>query len=235
MFHHVMHECGPRPTIQLNISVDTADYNMFVAAGSPVAATNCVLTIAAGINVFQSAGVAGLRTGAWPAGSVLTIINHGLIGGLRGAKGNGGISTAHNGTNGGDGGPAIYLDADVSIDNTDGFVGGGGGGGGGGGWCFAISTNFNGGDGGVGRDYNHAATNGISGTGGGGFNSGDGGDGGGWGSAGLPGTDGAHAAGSGNFGTGGARGAAGRAVSLNGHAVTWIAGNNSLQVQGPQT
>lgn len=232
MFHHVMHECGPRPTIQLNIAVDTADYNMFTAAGSPGAAANCVLTIEAGINVFQSAGIAALRTGVWPAGSNLTIINHGTIGGVRGIKGNGATSVHHAGFDGGNGGDALYVESDVTIDNTDGLIGGGGGGGGGGGWGgWALSVP---GDGGVGRDYNHAPTNGGSGNTFGSASSGDGGDGGDWGQNGRDGTWGFSNPGYRIVGSGpGIGGLKGNAVNLNGHVATWLAGNDSTHVKGP--
>lgn len=65
-----------------------------------------------------------LRTGVFPAGSTLTIVNNGYIYGLGGA----GSSAAT--TSGGAGGDAIYIDMACQIDNTSGYILAGGGGGG---------------------------------------------------------------------------------------------------------
>ncbi len=71
-------------------------------------------------------------------------------------------------------------------------------------------------------------------------NGGRGGNGGDWGAAGTAGNSGTWsyadydfgANDSGDGGAGGTGGAAGYAVRTNGHALTWVAGNNSTQVKG---
>lgn len=66
-----------------------------------------------------------LRTGSFPAGSELTIINEGYILGYPGAAGTGGA--------GGAGGNCLYMDYPLTLDNTSGYIYSGGGGGGRGG------------------------------------------------------------------------------------------------------
>lgn len=65
-----------------------------------------------------------LRTGVFPAGSTLTIINNGYI------RGSGGAGSSAVATAGGAGGDAIYIDMPCRIDNTNGYILAGGGGGG---------------------------------------------------------------------------------------------------------
>ena len=99
--------------------------------GSPTSAANYTITINAGINVTStSTGTPALRTGAFPASSVLKLINKGNIKGKGGDGGAGGYAGA--GSNGGAGGDAIKLDMNMTVDNTLGNIWGGGGGGGGG-------------------------------------------------------------------------------------------------------
>lgn len=63
------------------------------------------------------------RTGTWPSGLTLNLVNNGYIIG----KGGDG---AEEGENGQDGGDAFLVEFPITIDNTNGIIGGGGGGGG---------------------------------------------------------------------------------------------------------
>ena len=60
--------CFSYDVIPVNVTSDTADLNVHVAAGSPAAAADIVVTIAAGVVVYQNAATAALRTGSVPAG-----------------------------------------------------------------------------------------------------------------------------------------------------------------------
>lgn len=141
-------------TIPLVISANTANYSVFVAAGSPTSAVDVQLTINAGVYVYStSTANAAIELGALPAGSTVTIINNGYIMGMGGA---GGFNT-----NGGVGGPAINLSAAVSIDNSAGYIAGGGGGGGGG--TASTSGGGGGAGGGNGGDSGAPATGGAGG------------------------------------------------------------------------
>lgn len=83
---------------------------------------------------------------AFPAGSVLKLINRGVIQGLGGSGGVGGGGTGSpSPTDGGTGGTALHIRSAISIDNQGGIYGGGGGGGGGNG-----TGNYGGGGGGGG-------------------------------------------------------------------------------------
>jgi hypothetical protein len=103
-----------------------------------------VFTIASGVYVWSNNNtVAALNTGGtYPGG--LTIINNGFI---IGRGGNGGTSTGAALVSPTVGGPAINLTVPVSIDNTNGYIGGGGGGGG---YGMTTATNGPGGGGGAG-------------------------------------------------------------------------------------
>lgn len=237
-------------------------YNIYTAAGSPTDTVEVTLTINAGADVgprgsFTTPTVPTMTTGSgWASGSTILIVNRGRILGTGGRGGNGATaiaSTSVAGSPGTAGAPALELLYPVTIDNASGYIFGGAGGGGGGGAgnnpIFAGGGGGGGGGqgnngginyGGKGLGLNPPGENGadgISGTlldrgygGTGGPSSapgGGGGVGGFWGAAGQVGT-----AGSGPGGAGGAAGAAGNAITLNGHAVTWIAGNNSTQVKG---
>jgi hypothetical protein len=86
------------------------------------------LTIANGVYIWSdNTSVAALNTGGlYPGG--LTIVNNGFIIG-KGGAGGGMIPETGSVYLPGAGGPAITLTAAVSIDNTNGYIGGGGGGG----------------------------------------------------------------------------------------------------------
>ncbi len=234
-----------RQVTPLTISANTTSYNLFTAAGSPVAPALVVCTVASGVTVGT------LSTGTFPAGSVLKLVNLGKIVGGGGYGGHGGSSSGrgqHTAPGaGGDGGDAIVLGHDLEFDNGSGYIFAGGGGGGGAAALYVFSSEGGGGGGGgSGYPGGAAGTKGIGfdadGTdggpgeitnGGGGGWSGPagahptwrGGDGGTW-SAGSPGTDQMLPPES------GAGGAMGRAVALNGHALTWASGHNESQVKG---
>lgn len=96
--------------------------NIFELMGSPTQPNTYIFenqaTISAGTGSYA------LRTGVFPAGSTLKIVNKGYI---RGRGGNGGPYNAA----GGPGGSALYIDMGCTIDNGSGYIFGGGGGGGG--------------------------------------------------------------------------------------------------------
>ena len=235
MAKHMIHGL---PAVFLTIAADTADYNIFTAAGGIGSRVDVVVTIASGIVVYQSAGLAAFRTGiGWAAGSTLRLINNGYIVGLGGTGGDGGVRPSTPGGNGSTGGDALRNDSTTipfTVDNTNGYIFGAGGGGGGAG--TGPFTDGVGGGGGRGRidgpggagggtaDDGTAGTfaaKGLSGAAGGYVYAGDGGD---WGESGGTGTTGQVAGGSG--------GAAGKAVNLNAAYITWAGGNNAAQVKG---
>lgn len=240
--HHVFREMGIRPIIVTLAS--GYNKNLLTVAqaiyGTITAATNATFIVPGGVLIGStSVSVASLRTGSWPAGSLLTLINNGTIAG-RGGDGD------YSPTGGGD---AILLDFALSIDNTYGLIGGGGGGGGQG----NHETDFffwgvgGGGGGGQGHDggtggaaAGPAAADGASGdiggpgAGGGPSASGPNGYyGGGGGLGGALGAAGGAASSTTPNGYAGSGGSgAGRAVNRAGFALTWIAGNNSTHVKG---
>jgi len=96
--------------IDLTISASADDVNLFTLSNSPAVAQNVRVTINAGVEIGGTvAGSPALTTGAFVAGSTITIINNGAI------QGRGG--------NGGKGG------AEDNDYNGDGLYSGGGGGG----------------------------------------------------------------------------------------------------------
>jgi hypothetical protein len=251
MLHHVMRECGPRP-LNLVISADTAGVNLFTLAGSPATPINVTLTINSGIYVYSSStGTPALNVPAFPVGSTVLIVNNGYIVGM-GGDGSNGTGNASSAPNAGhDGGPAIGLGNDVAIDNTFGTIGGGGGGGGGGAGAGQSISAVGGGGGGGGQSksatgHGSGAGSGTAGSNGGasgpgsggtgdhdsfyGTSAGGGGKGGTYGQKGAKGGSGTGGGFAGNVG--GAGGQGGNAITLNGHAVTWLGGNVPAQVLG---
>lgn len=243
--HHVLRACGPRP-ITITIVADTANVNVRSLAGNPASRVDVTLIIESGVDIYATATTnAGWRTGTgWAVGSTLRVVNRGNGYG-KGGDGGDGASMVANGGNGRDGGPAIEIEDSnvaVSIDNTDGFIGGGGGGGAGGG---SNSGGGYGGGGGGGRSRSPtsggAKGGGSAGGGTGGNESGKGSGGGGdpgtvlagkkgggggdWGASGGGADDGF-------FHASGSKGKGGPAVDLNGNSVTWLGGFNSSQVKG---
>ena len=74
---------------KLIISVDTANYNIFIAAGSPSVPTNIELIILPGVKVYStSSSTPALILGPLPAGTLLKITNKGYIVGAGGKGGN---------------------------------------------------------------------------------------------------------------------------------------------------
>lgn len=150
--------------INLSISADTTEYNIFTEAGSPTGEVVVNLTIESGVVVgaTDTANYA-LDTGTgWAAGSIINIINLGYIVGMGGDGGRGAGNTSascFSAVNGSNGGPAINLQYDVNIYNANGVIGGGGGGGGGGEGITSanafgsLGAGYTGGGGGGGAGY----------------------------------------------------------------------------------
>jgi len=224
--------------------INTADRtaaSIFELMGSPTEAGDYVFENQATISA--GSGSYALRTGVFPAGSTLKIINKGYI---RGKGGNGG---PYNGA-GGAGGTALYIDYPCELDNGAGYIYGGGGGGGG-----AYDYNANnyyraGGGGGAGSNGGAGTSSTTSdgkssavvqpsdGTTSAGGSKGyvtingytvSGGNGGGLGAAGATGTAFTY---SGFTKAAFAGGAAGAAITKNGNAVTITAGNDTTRIKG---
>jgi hypothetical protein len=242
--HHVMMEVGPRPVLALYIAANTADYDLYTAAGSPGAAVNVVLTLNSGVNTYPSATAFAIRQSiAFAAGSTVLFINLGGVFGLGGGGGSGasGAYPASGGA-GSIGGTAINILNDWTIDNTYGFIfGGGDGGNGGDSGINPLFQVLGGGGGGGGQGALNLVTGGIGGSGGSGTGSGgssstsgnagtnlQNGIGGNGATTGSP-YDGYQG---GNGYDGGTWGNNGKAIALNGHTVTWTGGNNPTQVKG---
>lgn len=217
-----------------------------IAAGWDKSAPIRVL-VKSGVTISSTAGTGpALQSGALTAPWFLQ--NLGNIQGYGGAAG--GEETA-----GSPGGDALSTQSNLTIDNTSGNIYGGGGGGGGGGvggnTGDATASAGGGGGGGQGQvggaagggasqgsgmsGAGTAGTASTPGTGGSpgpngsaGLSGGAGGNGGAWGQAGSAGANGSGTIHPG----GGAGGAAGYAVRINGHTVTFTAGNNGTQVKG---
>lgn len=85
-------------------------------------------------------GIPAIETGDWPEGTILQLENRGRIQGRGGAGGKGMENNwgQLSDPTGGDGGDALHVSYDISIDNSQGEIYAGGGGGGGGGWSLGI-------------------------------------------------------------------------------------------------
>lgn len=214
-----------RRTVIFINTVERAGASIFQLMGSPTKVANYVFINRAVI--YGGASGFALRTGVFPAGSTLTIINESY---LRGGGGNGG---SHAGNMVGQPGfAALLLDVPTQVNNAAGWIWGGGGGGGG---SYAASRDAGGG-GGAGRPggaggssfqtstlpvYGASYGTETAGGGGAGF-PGAGPFGAVGGAPGLPGSGGTYAG-----------GAAGNAVTTQGKALTWLAGNTTDRVKGP--
>lgn len=109
---------------QTNLNIRTVYDSLFP---TPDASTVCKIVIESGVQVGSSSNTtAGMDTGIWPAGATVTIENRGYIVGYGGRLGSGVGAGSFNGS---DGGLALDVNNDVTIDNF-GIIGGGGGGGG---------------------------------------------------------------------------------------------------------
>lgn len=220
-----------------------------------------------GIYVFEnqatiSAGASSyaLRTGVFPVGSTLRIVNKGYI------RGRGGAGGDNAGGAGAAAGAALYVDMDCILDTETGFILGGGGGGGGARQLASngVTAYYDirvGGGGGAGSSpgtagpanvqgstgelyVNTNATAGSESAGGAGGHLRKGVAGGRWeeaigGSGGPPGTAGLAGVVYDNADINmktllytGAGGAAGAAILRNGKVVTITAGNNTTQIKG---
>lgn len=229
--------------------------SIFDLMGSPSQAGTYVFENQAIISAGSSSYA--LRTGGFPAGSTLKIINKGTI---QGKGGNGGSYNR----SGGGGSNALHIDFDCTLDNETGYIFGGGGGGGGGWSRNSDATQYyirTGGGGGAGisggsggspttknlgpsasSSYVRTAASGSSASGGvggrirasnsNGWSQVTGGSGGSMGSSG----------GSASYTGGGAHiksqrwlyggGGAGKAINKNGNSVTIISGNDSTHIKG---
>lgn len=228
--------------------INTADRtgaNIYDLMGSPTQAANYIFennaTISAGAGAFA------LRTGVFPAGSTLTIINRGYI------RGKGGSAGAHKSPSEA-GGSALYLDFPCTVDNGEGYIFGGGGGGawhertyhgtqGPHSWGWGVAgggggagSNAGGGSSSAGSTYvavvAHGSTGSIAGGGvGGQLRHSDG-----WmaygGVGGGPGVAGGQGSGSFYSAINGTAGAAGAAIALNGKALNITAGNDTTRIKG---
>ena len=113
---------GKSSEIRFINTVARTSVSIFTLMGSPTTADRYVFENNAEINA-NTASYA-LRTGVFPAGSTLTIVNKGYIRGL------GGAGSTNNTVPGTAGGDAIYLDMPCRVDNSNGYILAGGGGGG---------------------------------------------------------------------------------------------------------
>ncbi|KKW08637.1 MAG: PE-PGRS family protein [Candidatus Kaiserbacteria bacterium GW2011_GWA2_49_19] len=162
--------CG----INLVIESNTNNYNIYDAATAAgwVSGKAVTLTINSGAVVGStSTDSPALTTGAFPAGTSVTIINNSSIIGAGGAGGTGGNAygcigiPVTSGLAGTSGGPALSVSSPTVINNNGSISGGGGGGGGGGAArtsAFRASTCLGGGGGGGGAGLNA----GLGGSGG---------------------------------------------------------------------
>lgn len=250
-----------RRVILLSINANQgALYNVFTAAGNPADSVDVVVTIATGV-ILQAGLTSGAGWAAGSTLKIVNNGTIAGPGGA-GAQGADATPFSFGGGVAGNGGTAIVTNIPLTIDNTAGFVFGGGGGGGAGESASQANPPGSpaaaaaGGGGGGGRGYNNAAggAGGVAwpggtadgsaggngsgaGPGAGGANGfyqftlgGDGGAGGDWGAAGA---NGQNASGAATFVSGiGIGGAAGAAIQTNGHALTWLGGNNASQVKG---
>lgn len=235
---------GKSKEIRFINNTNRTQASIYDLMGRPTAVTDYYFENNATITAATQSGWA-LRTGVFPSGSTLTIINRGYI---RGGGGNGAGSN-----NGGNGGDAIHLDYPTRINNAGYIFGGGGGGGSSGLNLSGIGfTPVSGGGGGAGVpagigggsiDSNGKPTIAASGNttnGGAGHTirfvnimhyGGKGGDVGiGGGGASVSPTPPYHGYRDHGYR---AAGAAGSSVRRNGHALSWIAGNTADRVKGP--
>ena len=159
----------------LENNVDRIGGSIYELFGSPTEA---------GKFEFQNTAMIGcstadqFRTGVFPAGSELVIVNTGTVSGFGGAGGSLDPAVSPNNLtddlrpqlNGDPGGPAILFEFDCEVDNTNGVIQGGGGGGGASSRAFDLKGDYVegtvGGGGGAGRspgDFGESFLLGITG------------------------------------------------------------------------
>jgi hypothetical protein len=152
--------------VELTISNDVANYDVFSALGFPEYPIDLKLTIAAGVTVYSINNAApALRIVGFHEFSKIEVNNNGSIIGAGGAGGGGGQTGRNNGEVGKDGGDALLISLDITLKNSNGYLFGGGGGGGGGGLSTRTIDYLAGGGGGGGAgNYNSKGGSGGSGT-----------------------------------------------------------------------
>lgn len=214
-----------RRTVEFINTTDRSGVSIFELMGSPTKKRHYKFINRA--TIYSGASGFALRTGVFPAGSTLTIVNEGAI---RGAGGNGAYPGAATPGRG-----ALLLEFPASLDNRAGFVFGGGGGGGYRYVSVGGGTLYSGGGGGAGRPggsrglmYQDATAYGVTYPGVGTDNAG--GAGGRY-SAGYPGGAGGGPGEAGVTVTSNA-GAGGYAIDRAGNALTIIAGGESDRLKG---
>lgn len=135
---------GGGAVVSTTLAASESNVDIFERAGRPAGAATVTVRISAGTIISSlDASTPALDFAGFVAGSLITIINEGLIaghggkGGRGGAAGDGGSANLFfAGTRGSPGGDAIRLPASactINITNANGRIWGGGGGGGGGG------------------------------------------------------------------------------------------------------
>lgn len=132
--------------ISYTFSASTANASLDVTtiSGYVAGASNITITVNSGVYLYSTAiGTPGLTLTGGTTGDTITLVNNGYI---MGKGGNGG--TYSGGTSAQNGGTAISLGFNTTINNTNAsaYIGGGGGGGGGSG----TSSKYQGGGGGAG-------------------------------------------------------------------------------------
>lgn len=238
---------GKSNTTYVN-TVARTSVSIYELMGSPTAVANYIFENNA--QIYANTTAYALRTGVFPVGSTLTIINRSYI------CGRGGEGSSSPIVPGGAGGDVIYLDMDCRIDNSSGYIFAGGGGGGSARLGSGDSHITGGGGGGAGSSVGAAGANsyaiyvpttntapqaGTATAGGAGGNirvdSGNyykaatGGVGGANGAIGAVGVSGTNDPGK-PIAMPGAAGAAGRAIITNGKTLTQVAGFDSTRVKG---
>jgi hypothetical protein len=159
-------------TFNYTISGNVQNFNLFSEAEASgwngVAPLVATITVGSGVVVgASSTGNYAFSTGTgFPSGSTLYLLNYGYIVGA-GGQGGAGVQSGGAAYGPGGGGPAMYVQYPMTI-NNQGIIGGGGGGGGGGALAYytVLSVNhyIGGGGGGGGAGWN-AGAGGAGGTG----------------------------------------------------------------------
>jgi hypothetical protein len=233
---------GSNPVVELVISADAQDYDLFTAAGSPGSAIDLFVTLNSGVTIDT------MLANSFPDGTNIYFTVLGTLRGRGGDGGDGGLADGSGpatmpGQAGSAGGHAFFSSAGISLflNIDDGNAWGGGGGGGGGAGCASLGSDQGGGGGGGGQGWNTslggaggsgvyasggAGANGGSSAAGAGGTPGGGGDGGDWGLAGGVGLYTSGICDSGK--SGGSGGARGRAFLLTGGASITFTGSKSI-------
>ncbi len=109
----------------VDITTSSGAVDVASSLGNPSSPVAVIVTIFPGVTVESgSTSTAALTTAGLPAGSTVEVLNQGTI------QGRGGDGACENQGAGGNGGDAIVVTVDVTLENASGFLDGGGGGGG---------------------------------------------------------------------------------------------------------